>query len=159
MAAFTDAENRTWVVQINVDVIKRVRALLDVDLLDTVNGRLFEQLAGDPVLLCDVLYAVCKPQADEHGVSDEEFGRAMVGDVIEQATEALLEELANFFPSRTGQILRQALQKMKHLQEMVLDAARARLEGGEIEERLRAEMRSGSLSTSSRQSQESSRDD
>ncbi len=156
MAAFTDAENRTWVVQINVDVIKRVRALLDVDLLDMVNGRLFGRLASDPVLLCDVLYAVCKPQADEHGVSDEDFGRAMVGDVIEQATEALLEELANFFPSRTGQVLRQMLQKMKTLEEMVLDAATARLESGEIEERLRAELQFGSSSTSSAESQGSS---
>ena len=99
MRAFTDNAGRKWTVAINVDAIKRVRGLLDIDLLEMVEGTLVEKLMRDPVLLCDVLYVVCKPEADEKGVSDEEFGRAMAGDVIEQATKALLEELVDNSPS------------------------------------------------------------
>ncbi len=100
MRQFKDNENRDWIIAINVAVLKRVKQLLDVDLLDVAGGGLIERLASDPVLLVDVLYAVCKPQAMGAGVSDEQFGEAMAGDVIESATVALLEELVLFFPSR-----------------------------------------------------------
>ncbi len=40
----------------------------------------------DPILLCDIIYAVCKPQAEEREppVTDEEFGRflAEVGEAV-----------------------------------------------------------------------------
>jgi hypothetical protein len=96
MKTFTDNAGRNWTVTINVDAIKRVRGLLDVNLLGVIEGDLLERLIRDPVLLCDVVYAVCKPEADAQGVTDEEFGRAMAGDAIDHATKALLEELADF---------------------------------------------------------------
>ncbi len=99
MKTFNDNAGRTWTISINVDAIKRVRGLLDVDLLGILDGQLIEKLYRDPVLLCDVVYAVCKPEADAREISDEEFGRAMAGDAIEHATKALLEELVNFCPS------------------------------------------------------------
>lgn len=99
MKTFSDNAGRTWTVTINVDAIKRVRGLLDVDLLEIVEGKLIEKLIRDPVLLCDVVYAVCKPEAETRNVSDEDFGRSMAGDAIEHATKALLEELVGFSPS------------------------------------------------------------
>ena len=99
MKTFTDNAGRTWTVVVNVDAIKRVRGLLSVDLLSIVEGTLIDRLIRDPVLLCDIVYAVCKPEADARGISDEEFGRSMAGDAIEHATTALLEELVDFFPS------------------------------------------------------------
>ncbi|MBW7934986.1 MAG: hypothetical protein H3C62_15535, partial [Gemmatimonadaceae bacterium] len=89
MKTFTDNAGRTWTLAINVDVLKRVRGLVDMNLLDIIDGQLIERLYRDPVLLCDVVYAVCKPEADARSVSDEDFGRAMAGDAIEQATKAL----------------------------------------------------------------------
>ena len=99
MKTFTDNAGRTWTIAINVDAIKRVKGLLDVNLLEVVEGTLIERLIRDPILLCDVVYVVCKPEADEKRVSDEDFGRAMAGDAIEHATKALLEELVGFSPS------------------------------------------------------------
>ena len=99
MRTFTDNAGRTWTVAINVDAIKRVRDLLKVDLLEILEGKLIEKLYRDPVLLCDVVYAACKPEADARNVTDEDFGRAMAGDAIEHATKALLEELVGFSPS------------------------------------------------------------
>lgn len=99
MKTFTDNAGRTWTIAVNVDAIKRVRGLLQVDLLAVVEGKLIEQLIRDPVLLCDVIYAVCKPEADANNISDTDFGKAMAGDAIEHATKALLEELANFSPN------------------------------------------------------------
>jgi len=92
MKTFTDNAGRTWTVAINVDAIKRVRDLLEVDLLEVLDGKLIEKLYRDPVLLCDVVYTACKPEADARSVTDEDFGRAMAGDAIEHAAKALLEE-------------------------------------------------------------------
>ena len=69
MATFTDNSGRTWTVQVNVETIRRVRAMVEVDLLDTAGGEVLERLITDPVLLCDVLYALCKEQANGQGVA------------------------------------------------------------------------------------------
>jgi len=140
MKTFTDNTGRAWSLAINVDAVKRVKALVNIDLLQAVEGKLIEQLVSDPILLCDVVYVLCKPQADQLGVSDEDFGRAMAGDAIEQATSAMLEELVDFFPSRRRALLTKAVGKFRTLQETVISAAEARLESGMIEQRLAIEL-------------------
>jgi len=102
MKLFKDTEGREWTVNVNVATIKRVRDLVDVDLLALADGELFAKLISDPVLLCDTVFAVCKPEADKKGIVDTDFGESMSGDTIEAATNALLEEIVNFCPSRQG---------------------------------------------------------
>lgn len=99
MRKFKDTNGHEWTIAITVDAIKRVRSMLDVDLLSIIEGKLIERLYRDPVLLCDIVYVVCKPEADQAGIADEEFGRAMAGDAIEHATKALLDDLVDFSPS------------------------------------------------------------
>ena len=70
-----------------------------------------------------MLYVLCKPEADERNVSDEDFGRAMAGDAIEQATTTLLEELVDFFPKGRRELLAKALGKIRTLETMALKAA------------------------------------
>jgi len=134
MKTFNDNAGRTWTIAINVDAIKRVRSLLDVDLLEIVEGKLIEKLIRDPVLLCDVVYAVCKPEADAKSVSDEEFGRAMAGDAIEHATKALLEDLVGFSPSpRDRANLQRVLATTWNVMDRARDLVEKRLESGELE--------------------------
>jgi hypothetical protein len=136
MKVFKDNAGRSWSVCINVDAIRRVRSLLNVNLLEIVEGKLVERLIADPVLLCDVLYAVVKLDADAQKISDLDFGRAMAGDAIEHATTALLEELVDFFPLRQRQVLSLALQKLKALQDRVMDLAKERLNDPAIDRQL-----------------------
>jgi len=134
MKTFTDNAGRTWTIAINVDAIKRVRGLLDIDLLEIVEGKLIEKLIRDPVLLCDVVYAVCKPEADTRNVSDEDFGRAMAGDAIEHATKALLEELVGFSPSpRDRANLGRVLATTWRVMDRARDLIEARIESVNIE--------------------------
>lgn len=141
MKTFKDNADRTWTVTVNVDAIKRVRSLLSIDLMEAVEGKLIERLVGDPVLLCDVIYCVCKEDADAKGITDEEFGRAMAGDAIELATTALLEELVDFFPQGKRQLLRKALAKLETLQETMLAVVSERLDSPELDAQLLAELR------------------
>lgn len=134
MKTFADNTGRTWTIAVNVDTIKRVRGLVDVNLLEIVDGTLIEKLIRDPVLLCDVVYAVCKPEADTRKVSDEAFGRAMAGDAIEQATKALLSDLVDFSPSpRDRANLAQVLEKTWTAMDRARDVIEARIESGVIE--------------------------
>ena len=140
MKTFKDNADRTWTVIVNVDAIKRVRSLLDVDLMEAVEGRLLERLVSDPVLLCDVIYCVCKIDADVKGISDEDFGRAMAGDAIELATTALLEELVDFFPQGKRELLRKALAKLETLQATAIEVVGKRLDSPELDRHLEAEL-------------------
>lgn len=124
MKTFVDNAQRTWTLIVNVTSIKRVRDLLTVDLLEVLEGKLIDRLIRDPVLLCDVIYALCKSEAEAAQVSDEDFGRAMAGDAIEHATKALLEELVNFSPNPKD---RANLTKLLTVTWMTMDNARDRI--------------------------------
>ena len=118
MKTFTDNTGRTWTLSVTVGTIKRVRALCGVDLANIItmeSGKNAERrTAGTfcvpiPFLLVDVLFAVCKPEADAKGITDEEFGRAMAGDAIELAATALLDEIIDFFPGAKRKVFRKIL--------------------------------------------------
>ena len=147
MKSFTDNKGRAWEIVVTVATVKRVRALCKVDLnsiveLDKNNkpsAELLERLSSDPVLLVDVLYAICKPQADKLGVTDEDFGEAMAGDVIEHATTALLEDVIDFFPEAKRMVMRKILSASRRFSR----AARKKLEAelnGEFESRVVSEL-------------------
>lgn len=136
MKTFNDNAARSWTVQVNVDAIKRVRDLAQVNLLEVVEGKLLERLISDPILLCDVIYCLCKPEADTKGVTDVDFGRAMAGDAIDGATTALLEELVDFFPQAKRRVLAKALAKLQKLQTAALAAVETRLDSPELDRQM-----------------------
>jgi len=139
MKQFTDNAGRQWTVEVNVAALKRIKGLAGVDLLEVLDGALIERLIRDPVLLCDVLYAACKPEADERGVTDEEFGRAMAGDAIEHATEALLDEIVSFCPSpRDRAALGRVLAATRTAMDKARDLVETRLDSGELEKAIDA---------------------
>jgi hypothetical protein len=132
MRSFKDTQGRDWPVAVNTATVKRVRDLAGVNLLKIVesgpDGRnLLSDLLDDPVRLVDVLYVVCKPDADARGVTDEQFGGAMSGDAIDAGFTALTEDLADFFPQpRHRQALRSLLTKVRETGELLMrDAAEA----------------------------------
>ena len=100
MKTFKDNADRVWTVAINVAAVKRVRGTLDIDLYGLVagGGSKLGELLADPITLVDVLYVLCKAEADAASVTDEDFGRAMAGDTIQHASDAFVAELIDFFP-------------------------------------------------------------
>ncbi len=134
MRSFKDNQGRQWSVDINVTAIKRVRGLTGEDLMQVIEGTLIEKLIRDPVLLCDVVYAICKPEADARSISDEEFGKAMAGDAIEAATMAVLDELVGFCPSpRDRANLGRVLQATRNVMDRARDLVEKKLDSGELD--------------------------
>lgn len=145
MKPFKDNKDREWQVDVNVTAVKRVKGLLGVDLLTAGDGKLFQDLARDPVLLTDVVYALCKPQADELKITDEDFGRAMAGEAIDNAVCALMPELVDFFPSPRRAILQKALEKFQKLEAMTVDATEKALDSDALERLMQTELDANSI--------------
>ena len=132
MKTFQDDAGHTWTVQIAAGDIKRIRSLLGVNLLDVLDDgcKLLAELHDDPVLLVDVIYCLCQPEADARNVTDEEFGRAMSGDALLHALNALLESLGDFFPSaRQRAMFRDLVSKTNKVVDRLLDHAQTTLDG------------------------------
>jgi len=126
MHSFVDNSRRTWEVAINVAAVKRIRGLLGIDLYALVDDgfKSLSKLVSDPVSLADVLYCLCKDQAEKQSISDEDFGRALAGDAITQAADAFVEELIDFFPdARARASLRKAIEAGKTVRDKVLSHA------------------------------------
>lgn len=132
MSKFTDTKGRDWLVAINVQSGKEVRKeCKGLDLFDVgaKAGDAFLSLVTNPVVLVDTLYVLCRKQADERGVSDEDFGRAMAGDAIEDATEAFVEALVFFTPNlRDRQRIQVAWKKAKTYMDRIRTQLDVRLE-------------------------------
>jgi len=62
-------------------------------------------------------------QAERNNITDEDFGESMAGEAIGSATEALLDEIVDFFPPRKRKVLRMALDKMEEAEALLMTRA------------------------------------
>ena len=114
MSTFKDNAGRTWSVTLNVLQMKRIRAQLGIDLVNVIaldsGGKvktdLVDRIASDPCLL----WVCVGDEAKAAGVTDEEFGRSLAGDSIDEATAAFLDELVDFFPGAKRLFLKKAVE-------------------------------------------------
>ncbi len=160
MKTFIDNKNRTWTVAVNVATVKQLRDTLNINLMEAITGDLIEKLKSDPVFLVDVLFVICKKQAEELKISDVDFGEAMAGDAISNATNAFLEDVIDFFPSLKRGPLRRAFQKCSEAEEMAIREAAKHVDGIDVKKIVGEKLKSiTGFSGSSEGSSESIRDD
>ena len=154
MRTFKDNAGRTWSVTLNVLQMKRIRAHLGIDLVNVITldagGKvkvdLVDRIANDPCLLVDILWVCVEEEAKAAGVTDEQFGRSLAGDAIEDATRAFLDELVDFFPGAKRLFLKKAVEvSRKYTGEMtgVLEKA---LADPELDRRIEESMLSSASS-------------
>lgn len=95
--SFRDKENRAWTPVVDIITIRRVRDALDINVLELmVPGSGLPDRLNDPCLLVDVLYLLCKDEADRLNIDDQSFGRAMTPDGIRDAFREISEGVVNF---------------------------------------------------------------
>ena len=136
MQKFVDRAGRIWIVDIDNTTLRRVKTLTGVHLLEAIDGDLITRLSTDPLLLGDVLYAICKPQADQQQITDETFGEGLAGNSIDDATGALLEALINYFPESRRRLLRKAAEKQKLIETRGISAIEKRLDDPNLVDKL-----------------------
>ena len=96
---FKDTEGRVWSLDLTIGSIKRVKSITDIDLLNITDGSTLVDLSRNPLQLVDLIWAIIQPQAAALSVTDEQFGSAMGGMALRDASEAFLEAITSFFLS------------------------------------------------------------
>lgn len=136
MKTFTDKAGRVWTLDVTVACVERVRSLASFDPMSIVEPKAIDSLINDPVVLCDVLYAAIKPQADSLGVTDEQFGQSLGGDELDAALSALLEELVGFFRPAQREVLRSMLGKIREVETRAAALAMTRLSDPSLDRKI-----------------------
>lgn len=132
VASFTDGKKRTWAIAVDLTTLRRVRDELNLNLVEIFSGDLLDRLAGDPLLLGELLWLLCAKQAAERGIEPEQFGE-LAGDAIEDATRALEVALADFFPTRKRSALMKWISKRDRIFDLAMKAAERDLESDQAE--------------------------
>ena len=104
MHSFHDAADREWKVRLSIGAVIRVKDevpggpdLLAIAAAEPGQPALATLLESDPALLCHVIFALIKPQADEAGVCEADFCERIDGGSFAAAAEAFWKELELFF--------------------------------------------------------------
>ena len=157
MRIFKDKNGQDWQIVLNVHQMKRIRAALGIDLVNVitldkegvVKVDMIDRIANDPCLLVDILWVLVEEQAKAINVTDEQFGTALAGESIENATKAFLDELVDFFPGARRLFLKKAVGLARKYAGEMETALKTVLESPELEERLKTELRSATASQES----------
>ena len=130
MQKFQDRRGRVWIVDIDNTTLKRVKLLTDVRLLDAIDqgSDVISRLSTDPLLLGDVLFAICKPQADQQQVTDEAFSEGIAGDAIDEGVRAVIDALVAYCPESKRRLLRKSADKQKVIETRGLELIEQRLD-------------------------------
>jgi len=104
MRVFKDAEGREWELRLDIFTLGQVKSRVNIDMTKPTGANDDDEfstahwiLQNDYIQMANVLYVVCYKQCEDRSVSDEQFGRLLVGDVFYRAMKALWEEWADFF--------------------------------------------------------------
>ncbi|WP_254512354.1 hypothetical protein [Anatilimnocola floriformis] len=132
MPSFKDNAGREWLVNLDTNKVSVIRRECNFDPI-AMDAAGFQRLSDDMCLLVDVLYVACRPQADEQKITAEQFGRALVGDVIEPATVALLAAIADIFPKRKREVVLSVVKKITDANERGMTNALEKLNDESIQ--------------------------
>ena len=107
MAIFTDEHKQTWEVRINAPIIEAIREEVDPDFLknETGESNTMDRLAGDLVLLVQVLTVCCRKEREARGLDGTEFAELIFGDTLDGAVMAIRDAVMSFSPKQTREIL------------------------------------------------------
>jgi hypothetical protein len=149
--SFVDELGKRWVINIRVSAIERVRGECAVDLMRLLTEQEYSKaMMEDVAKQAAIITAVCRPQLDAEKMSDEQFKDLLHGQHLEDAMDALVRSIIDFFPNRQqAKGLMLALDRAQALMQQKLDQAMQQLEA--------APMRLGDSSTSVPESSESTR--
>lgn len=124
MRSFADKSGRRWELELTPASIKRVKGITGINLYGLLQDKaaLFRQIADEPEIRVNVLFAMVSAQASKAGITDEQFAELLDGATFEAASDALIESFADFFTGQKDALLA-ALSKAKRLTKLATEAA------------------------------------
>lgn len=122
MAAFKDRHGREWTFELTTWDLRALKLEAGEDLGKLTAGdfSLVNELLSDSSRVLNVLYTLCKEQREKLGVTDEQFGRSLVGDSYWDAVDALKQAIVDFFRSGHKEIVAKLWEKERQVRELML---------------------------------------
>lgn len=99
---FLDNKHESWSLAATIPLLKRIREQTDgkVDFLQNF-GLAVDAISGNVELLVQVLYLFCEAEIAKRRLTEEDFAERLTGDVFEQASNAAVRAVIDFFhPSK-----------------------------------------------------------
>jgi hypothetical protein len=129
MQSFVDGAGRKWLVSINCQSIKEVRARCGVDLPALLMDGTLGEFLIDWVKMAEVLYILCAHD-DNEMVDEVSFLESMWGDALARARDAFGEAYMAFFPDAPiREAVKQALEEWTRRMREGMKKVTAEVEG------------------------------
>lgn len=138
MASFKDKTGRSWTIELDAPLIRRVRELFGLNLVD-LRADPFDRLANDPILQVDVLWILCQEEAKSRSMTDEDFGRAL-GPDLESSALALQEAVVNFFQPAKRSFIRSLIEEHAKVRDESQEMMLAKIRDPNLQKRVAAKM-------------------
>jgi hypothetical protein len=121
MPTFRDSLDRPWTIEITFLEVKKLRAELQLDVLAMFeqDSNLFERLSRDTILLVDVVSVLLSDQIRAKEMDEREFAKGLLGDGLQNATNALVEALLAFSPPLKRGMLKAVWEQQQKLETAV----------------------------------------
>ena len=151
MTLFKDRNTKEWELDLNIGMVRRIKAVCQIDLGNVVqfgetDGGLsqLEKLADDTDKLCALLWTMCEAQARAAGFDEETFFAGFDGDTIDAATSALIDELVNFSRPAQRAILKKVVSLSRQTQAQAVAGILQAIESGDLGREMEATLKPSS---------------
>jgi len=150
MHVFTDLQGRKWEVVITAATVRRVRGHFPDVYLPALFEKKLQPLGAlfeDVPKFVDVLWLIVEKQAGQQKIDAEAFAEGLAGAPLEQAGDAFLQALIDFFHPAKAKSLRELAGKAKTAMARIQQHAEAEVAGVDpekIADQLMSELRSSS---------------
>lgn len=128
MKSFTDTQGRVWDLAGSLGAFERVKTQCGVDLLDITSTQESLRQLQDVFALGRVLYQMCSSQCQQRGISPEQFAEGFNADVLNEASNALLDEVIFFCRRETRPMLQMAMEKAREADRRMMERVAKRTE-------------------------------
>jgi hypothetical protein len=129
VAQFYDKLGDVWTIDLDVDLIRKVKRETGVDLAAMFTPAGLQQLSGETLQIFDVVYSLIEAQANARGLNARDFAKRFSGQTIEDCEAALLDAGLDFLPPGRAEPLRRIREKAAEVQTKAAALVNAKIEG------------------------------
>lgn len=126
---FQDSVGRRWTIALTGGSVSRISQELGADLSNLMPGpkSALAIITYEESALTRLLWALCRKQAEQLGVDQENFGEAMGPDALTAAEEGFFKELDFFYRKRKRPQMAEAYAKARQVAAAEIEATADRL--------------------------------
>lgn len=135
MHTFTDNAGDEWAITLDTTSLREIRKELGLDLLLN-DETVLQKLLADDETLVDLISFICTEQIERKEMTARDFARVLVGDAIDAACDALVQELVFISRRQRKTILQAAWDKIKTIEAQQTETAIQYLDSGIIEKEM-----------------------